>query len=491
MNTPNTEKLGDLLSQLGGILGVGRRSDGKFYLADMCQASSINKWAIKPIPLKDSAGNDVTDNAYTKNRYYSNAYKGSPENRTGILGNVVGSYDTYYEIAGMDVPMIALNPDTTLDNQSSIIVNTIKNYSSNGKNWPKTPWSRRGGYKRIRDFDGYDHSAVCPFMWSINKDIPADATAATASMSFQNQSNAVPVQDIFSTIFNDDFYLAAVFVKNDSTSKVVVSNTKMSIGAGSVTIPTTLIAPFADIDCYFFAYNPTKMIAIPLPSESAYPNPISTSVSEYASVDPFPKLSQPYLASASFNDVFGYNTSTGITNMINLRDASPSGTMSGGFKYAPSTTGPLIFSATLTNVAANNASVVINPNNVRVIVTLNNNSSTKKILTPKVYGPTLALLTNNYTISAGGQMRFYFYLDDVWSGQSVIASDTTAQAVDLQLTYYSPIYANNSYPTSYPNMGSTFIFVVKPSTSSNNGKVATPKYSSGNTVGGFVTYESV
>lgn len=45
MNTPNTEKLGDLLSQLGAILGVGRRSDGKFYLADMCTAESIKKWA--------------------------------------------------------------------------------------------------------------------------------------------------------------------------------------------------------------------------------------------------------------------------------------------------------------------------------------------------------------------------------------------------------------------------------------------------------------
>ena len=50
MNTPNTEKLGDLLSRLGAILGVGRRSDGKFYLADMCTASSINMWAYyKPV----------------------------------------------------------------------------------------------------------------------------------------------------------------------------------------------------------------------------------------------------------------------------------------------------------------------------------------------------------------------------------------------------------------------------------------------------------
>ena len=61
MNTPNTtETLGDLLSQLGGILGVGRRSDGKFYLADMCTASSIKKWAMyKPIEHETQA--NLTD----------------------------------------------------------------------------------------------------------------------------------------------------------------------------------------------------------------------------------------------------------------------------------------------------------------------------------------------------------------------------------------------------------------------------------------------
>ena len=60
MNTPNTEKLGDLLSQLGAILGVGRRSDGKFYLADMCKASSI-KIGAKYKPVRHSVEANITE----------------------------------------------------------------------------------------------------------------------------------------------------------------------------------------------------------------------------------------------------------------------------------------------------------------------------------------------------------------------------------------------------------------------------------------------
>ncbi len=45
----NTEAMGELMSQLGGILAVGTRSDGRYYLSDLCQASSINSFArFKP-----------------------------------------------------------------------------------------------------------------------------------------------------------------------------------------------------------------------------------------------------------------------------------------------------------------------------------------------------------------------------------------------------------------------------------------------------------
>lgn len=57
MADSNTETLGNLLKQLGGLLGVGARSDDRYYLADMCQASSINKWAkYKPLKVDDPIG---------------------------------------------------------------------------------------------------------------------------------------------------------------------------------------------------------------------------------------------------------------------------------------------------------------------------------------------------------------------------------------------------------------------------------------------------
>ena len=105
MNTPNTEKLGDLLSQLGGILGVGRRSDGKYYLADMCTASSINMWAYyKPIKANTQANLTNAERIQAKH---------------GLKQNSSTFYIEY-------------------DKPSS------------------------GWWKRLRDFNGYNHQAVPP-----------------------------------------------------------------------------------------------------------------------------------------------------------------------------------------------------------------------------------------------------------------------------------------------------------------------------------------
>ena len=56
MDDANTETLASLLEQLDRIIGYGKRSDGKWYLADACQSSRINKWAYhKPIKANTSA----------------------------------------------------------------------------------------------------------------------------------------------------------------------------------------------------------------------------------------------------------------------------------------------------------------------------------------------------------------------------------------------------------------------------------------------------
>lgn len=114
MNTPNTETLGSLLSQLGGILGVGRRSDGKFYLADMCTASSIKKWA-KNKPNEISKEVNITeDDRKAANQGFSLEW-------TNNLNKLVA----YARATSCSWKYIKVT-----------------------------------GWKRLRDFDGYNHSAT-------------------------------------------------------------------------------------------------------------------------------------------------------------------------------------------------------------------------------------------------------------------------------------------------------------------------------------------
>ena len=50
----------DILEELGGLLGVGKRSDGKFHVADICTAKNINKWA-KFKPIRHTKQSNLTD----------------------------------------------------------------------------------------------------------------------------------------------------------------------------------------------------------------------------------------------------------------------------------------------------------------------------------------------------------------------------------------------------------------------------------------------
>lgn len=497
MNTPNTETLGSLLGQLGAILGVGRRSDGKFYLSDMCVADSANKWAMfKSIPLKDSAGNDVTDNAYTKNRYYRNDYITTPQSRTGLLGSGRIVWDAtrgeVYEVAGLDIPIINLNKEETLANQAQTIINAIKNLSANGTNWEKTPWSRSGGYKRIRDFDGYDHSVGSPFVYSVDKNIPMDATALGADVAFLDTTGRVSIIDIFKTMFNDEFYPAVIFTRGESAtsagySEVVVASNKMSVGGGKMTIPSTILTRLAKVNCYFFAYNPTRMQAVPLPSTSTYPNPIVTSVSEYAASDPLTKLSWTAITSTSFTDVFGYSTSTSVPDMINLRNASPA-VITGGFKYAPSTTGSFIFSVTLNNPTS--SAITFRADYLRVFVSTSSGAKVKH--TPSVYNSSLTYINGqNVTINAGASVKLYLQLSNIWSGLSVTASDTTATFLGISISYYVAAYENYGYPTQYTNVGSLGIAVARPATSSYNNMVAIAQNTAGLAIGSFKAYTAI
>lgn len=100
---PNTETLGALLSQLGSLLGVGPRADGRLHLADMCVADGVNIWAKrKPVNFNKEA--NITDDE-------------------------------------IDLLNYGLRQDP----------NTFYYY-----------WVKPTTWKRLRDFDGYNHKAIPP-----------------------------------------------------------------------------------------------------------------------------------------------------------------------------------------------------------------------------------------------------------------------------------------------------------------------------------------
>ena len=133
MNTPNTtETLGDLLSQLGAILGVGRRSDGKFYLADMCKASSI-KIGAKYKPIRHSAEANITE-AQRKSVNWGILAKDNASIKANFI-NVDNEFGSVF---------------------SSYSIEKWEHETPRGTTVSPTEWSR------IRDFNGYNHAALPP-----------------------------------------------------------------------------------------------------------------------------------------------------------------------------------------------------------------------------------------------------------------------------------------------------------------------------------------
>ena len=120
METPNTETLGNLLKQLGGLLGVGPRSDGRYYLADMCAASGMNIMA-KYKPFYSSLPNFPSDSERERARRFA-LYGIWPDMHPHPSNAIIQVYDKW----NLDPRMLS-------------------------------------GWKRIRDFDGYNHKAVDGF----------------------------------------------------------------------------------------------------------------------------------------------------------------------------------------------------------------------------------------------------------------------------------------------------------------------------------------
>ena len=167
MKAVNDEKTSELFSQLGGLLGVSRGSDGKYHIADLCTAGSINKWAkYKPI-ISSTVSNLSEDERHARN-----------------YGLRQGS-DYYFH-------------------------------------YDKPAGGAEDEWFRLRDFNGYNHVAECPMKtttgWSgqVSVNMGANASFVMNPWNIVNTSSNVEIPLSQFGTFPTSMYMG-VLIKNRRT----------------------------------------------------------------------------------------------------------------------------------------------------------------------------------------------------------------------------------------------------------------------------------
>lgn len=191
VSIPSSHNFGDepnILSELGGLLRVGKQSDGRYHQADMCQADSINKWAkYKPVEVNKAVNINDAD------RYNANQ----------------GFNVSFYTGGTSNIPVQLIDA-----------INTA------GTSWG---YIKVSSYNRIRDFHGYDHNdTTTPFE---SAGMPYDGVArvendtiSTTHMFFNVwwHQRASQIQPKDMAIFNDykdsHYFKMGIIVKDPSKS---------------------------------------------------------------------------------------------------------------------------------------------------------------------------------------------------------------------------------------------------------------------------------
>lgn len=160
----------DILKELGTLLGVGKRSNGRRYVADACRAVSINELSkYKPTDSKDIVNTE-------------NSHKGDGTQDGYFLGyDCYGVLKEYLTNTGFN----AIGPNGTPNVGGAI---RGVRFSDLEGEWSLAPLV----HNRIRDFDGYSHVAavnswtqsIKPFIVSKSMLNPNGAISATATLRY-------------------------------------------------------------------------------------------------------------------------------------------------------------------------------------------------------------------------------------------------------------------------------------------------------------------
>ena len=201
--------LGQAMKEIAGLLGVGTRSDGRYYLADICQAGSINRFAkYKPF-------------AYNAYNFSSDSARDTARNSDAV-NNGFGKTPTITPLSGS-------------------IPHAVYTYTK--------PSGAATAPNRIRDFDGYNHNAGSPLQieWPTgNKITKEQVNSVIIYVNYQtngwDSTTCVGLGDILDDSSRD--YYFALLITNGSTAWILPTTTKIkdTIDKTYVTIPVLFAA---------------------------------------------------------------------------------------------------------------------------------------------------------------------------------------------------------------------------------------------------------
>ena len=170
MKAVNDETTSELFSQLGGLLGVSRGSDGKYHLADLCTAGSIAIGA-RYKPFRHPSDNFDYD-----------------INNPG-LAEADRGFQSQLANFGISIPTAGFGDVKTM--ADAVYNGTYK--------WEylKPQGRANGSPFRIRDFDGYKHDAISPIraeVESFQQGIPYESSTGLISPYFRITRAGDPYQ---------------------------------------------------------------------------------------------------------------------------------------------------------------------------------------------------------------------------------------------------------------------------------------------------------
>lgn len=219
MEAVNNETTSALFEQLAGILGVSKRSDGKYHLADIATAPSITIWA-----------------KFKSFGYNSENFDYDPHNPDGGNKRRNDARKSVNQAIDFTNALISTTSDV-----SGIAAKYAQGDINNG--WRHLPPQGRANNQpyRLRDFDGYDHGAL-PFVYGFT--VPSawakDQGEFDVSFRIPIESDDILTYKDFPILQN--CYLGVAMIAGNTVYRMTNSNTIAEAGL-SLKVPTTFINP--------------------------------------------------------------------------------------------------------------------------------------------------------------------------------------------------------------------------------------------------------